>query len=239
MKTNFVEPLQHVISKELKEIHFHRKKMNGRRLDYDAKRRQQAKGSNVPDDDIRYAGDKFKESLELASDGMANFLDNEVEQISKLAALAEALVEYYRRGVDVMESLQSTLEGRISEASSRVPREKLDPETIVKHSPKYTTPRRNTLQQRTSPDSDEDDDNPPAPPPYTERPTPSSRKQAAQPRAEALYDFEPENEGELGFEEGQMIVLTERIDENWLQGECNGKSGYFPSSYVNIIEDLP
>ena len=36
------------------------------------------KGSNVPDEDIRYAGDKFKESLELASDGMANLLDNEV-----------------------------------------------------------------------------------------------------------------------------------------------------------------
>lgn len=57
-------------------------------------------------------------------------------------------MEYYRRGVDVMEGLQSTLEGRISEASSRLPREKLDPETIVKHSPKYTAPRRATLQQR-------------------------------------------------------------------------------------------
>ena len=32
----------------------------------------------MPDEDIRYAGDKFKESLELASDGMANLLDNEV-----------------------------------------------------------------------------------------------------------------------------------------------------------------
>ena len=57
-------------------------------------------------------------------------------------------MEYYRRGVDVMESLQSTLEGRISEASGRLPREKLDPETIVKHSPKYTAPRRGTMQQK-------------------------------------------------------------------------------------------
>ena len=91
-----------------------------------------------------------------------------------------------------------------------------------------------------SPDSDEDDDddvgyNPP--PSYGEkRPTPAARKQ---PCAEALYDFEPENEGELGFEEGQMITLTSRIDENWLEGECNGEAGYFPSSYVKIIQDLP
>ena len=163
-------------------------------------------------------------------------------------------MEYHRRAVDVMESLQSTLEGRISEASSRVPREKLDPETIVRYSPKYTTPRQNTLQKRlicaitmmcnyvyttfiSSPDSDEDDDTPR--PSYNERPTPSARKQQAQPYAEALYDFEPENEGELGFEEGQMIILKERIDENWLEGECNGQSGYFPATYVKIIEDLP
>ena len=57
-------------------------------------------------------------------------------------------MEYYRRAVDVVEGLQSTLEGRISEASSRIPREKLDPETIVRYSPKYTTPRQDTLQKK-------------------------------------------------------------------------------------------
>lgn len=55
-------------------------------------------------------------------------------------------MEYYRHAVDAMESLQSTLEGRISEASSRLPREKLDPEMIVKYSP---APRRaDTIQKR-------------------------------------------------------------------------------------------
>lgn len=60
-----------------------------------------------------------------------------------------------------------------------------------------------------------------------------------QPSCKALYDFEPENDGELGFHEGDIITLTNQIDENWYEGMLHGQSGFFPLSYVEVLVPLP
>ena len=64
VKQNYLEPLHHLQSKDLKEVAHHRKKLQGRKLDYDCKKRNSA-----PDKEIKQAEDKFAESLHLAQMG--------------------------------------------------------------------------------------------------------------------------------------------------------------------------
>ncbi|XP_044253857.1 E3 ubiquitin-protein ligase SH3RF1-like isoform X5 [Tribolium madens] len=60
-----------------------------------------------------------------------------------------------------------------------------------------------------------------------------------QPYAKALYDYEQKEAGDLSFKRGEVILLRKRIDAHWYQGECGGKQGLFPLSYVQIITPLP
>lgn len=61
----------------------------------------------------------------------------------------------------------------------------------------------------------------------------------SEPHAVALHDFDGQGEGELTFMCGQTIILTERVNADWLRGSLNGKIGIFPSNFVEVRQDLP
>ncbi|KTF79911.1 hypothetical protein cypCar_00027642, partial [Cyprinus carpio] len=262
VKQNFIDPLQTLQDKDLKEIVHHLKKLEGRRLDFDYKKKRQGK---IPDEEIKQAVEKFEESKELAERSMFNFLENDVEQVSQLSALIEAGLDYHRQSLEILKELDSKLQNRISTASSR-PKKEFKPKSIVSSletventqhnghthtsSVKSTGINRKTSQllcfslsmKSEHMQIDEFTHTAPMTLSWPESSNGDSKQIEShldQPCCRSLYDFEPENEGELGFKEGDIIILTNQIDENWYEGMINGESGFFPINYVEVLVPLP
>ncbi|KAF5892684.1 endophilin-A2-like isoform X1, partial [Clarias magur] len=226
VKQNFIDPLQGLCDKDLREIQHHLKKLEGRRLDYDYKKKRLGK---IPDEEVKQALEKFHESKEVAEISMYNLLETDIEQVSQLSSLVEAQLQYHRQAVLILEELSDKLKDRMHEAQSR-PRKEYVPK------PKPDFDFGDTNEQSNggfTPVS--------ASPPIRTTDQFLKRSWSAwkprltsveQPCCKALYDFEPENEGELGFREGDIITLTSQIDENWFEGALRGQSGFFPRNYV-------
>lgn len=51
-------------------------------------------------------------------------------------------------------------------------------------------------------------------------------------RVRALHTFEPTVAGELAFEKGDIIKVTDRAYDNWWRGQLRGRTGIFPVNYV-------
>jgi len=57
-------------------------------------------------------------------------------------------------------------------------------------------------------------------------------------RARVLYDFQKANDTEINLVEGQHITVIEGLDSDWCLGRNeNDNIGWFPSSYITVIED--
>ncbi|XP_068394602.1 endophilin-A3-like [Eschrichtius robustus] len=212
VKRTFTDPLQLLQDKDLKEIGHHLKKLEGRCLDYDYKKKRVGK---IPDEEVRQAVEKFEESKEWAEGSMFNFLENDVEQVSQLAVFIETALDYHKQSTEILQELQSKLQTRIS-AASNVPKREYKPRPI-KRSPSELNGVSTTSSAKTT----------------------GSHVPMDQPCSRGLYEFEPENQGELGFKEGDIITLTSQIDENWYEGVLHGESGFFPINYVEVIVSLP
>ncbi|XP_069784939.1 SH3-domain GRB2-like 1b isoform X2 [Narcine bancroftii] len=255
VKQNFIDPLQSLCDKDFKEIQHHLKKLEGRRLDYDYKKKRQGK---IPEEEIRQALEKFDESKDVAETSMYNLLETDIEQVSQMSALVEAQLDYHRQAVQILEELSDKLKERIRDASGR-PKREYQPKPRSAYTEYGDADHSNggfsfsgsTKSQGASAcgklaESCTNDCTSTSLTQASFRSDQPNRTSAGgspshldQPCCKALYDFEPENDGELGFKEGDTITLTNQIDDNWYEGMLHGHSGFFPVNYVEVLVPLP
>ncbi|CAG8746674.1 2468_t:CDS:1, partial [Racocetra fulgida] len=50
-------------------------------------------------------------------------------------------------------------------------------------------------------------------------------------RARALYKFQAGDVDELSFEEGDILIIKQRLGDGWLLAELNDKTGLVPENY--------
>jgi len=56
-------------------------------------------------------------------------------------------------------------------------------------------------------------------------------------RARGLFDYQAQEDNEISFKKGEIIMVMLKHESGWWQGELNGKIGVFPSN--GWIEELP
>lgn len=79
------------------------------------------------------------------------------------------------------------------------------------------------------------------PPQQSQQQTQARQKQRRflLPHAYALFDFVSGEASDLKFKKGDLILLKQRIDNNWFVGQANGQEGTFPINYVKVAVALP
>ncbi|XP_018553713.1 LOW QUALITY PROTEIN: neutrophil cytosol factor 2 [Lates calcarifer] len=51
----------------------------------------------------------------------------------------------------------------------------------------------------------------------------------------ALHSYESSNPEDLNFQQGDKITLLSRVNQDWLEGQCNGNTGIFPAAFVEEV----
>lgn len=56
----------------------------------------------------------------------------------------------------------------------------------------------------------------------------------------ALYDYDSNNEGDLRFRANDIIAVSDTGEskDSWWAGECHGRSGLFPGTFVTELKSV-
>jgi LIM and SH3 domain protein 1 len=54
----------------------------------------------------------------------------------------------------------------------------------------------------------------------------------------AMYDYDAQDDDEVSFSEGDIIINCQAVDEGWVIGTVkrNGQKGMIPSNYIEMAD---
>ncbi|XP_072307144.1 arf-GAP with SH3 domain, ANK repeat and PH domain-containing protein 1 isoform X2 [Eucyclogobius newberryi] len=134
------------------------------------------------------------------------------------------------------------------QATSPAPPQVVTPQVTPQATPQATpqdspSPNQHAATMPSSPQSAEDTNGTPAG--MAETPVPLPRKintlgKSKARRVKTIYDCQADNDDELTFAEGEVIIVTGEEDQEWWIGHIEGepeRKGVFPMSFVHILSD--
>jgi len=190
----FIKPLMDFQNITIKDVNSNRKRLESRRLEYDAAHRnydrKQGSAKLKIEEEFKQSKSRFEESKETTFYDMVALVEKDAEHCQQVQELVRAQLTFHKEAVAILQPLIDQLQARVYEASGRAPRERyLDKKELAETG-------------------------------YMRR------------YMRAMFDFEAEAPHELSLTAGDRIEILTELDENWLEGCCNGKTGLFPISYV-------
>uniref|UniRef100_A0A673BLA8 Osteoclast-stimulating factor 1 n=1 Tax=Sphaeramia orbicularis TaxID=375764 RepID=A0A673BLA8_9TELE len=67
---------------------------------------------------------------------------------------------------------------------------------------------------------------------------PAAARKPKKRQCKVLFEYQPQNEDELELKVGDILDITEEVEEGWWSGMLNGKSGLFPSNFVKELDAM-
>ncbi|KAG0737027.1 hypothetical protein G6F62_009753 [Rhizopus arrhizus] len=258
MKYDYLDKLEEGMN-QFKEYQSLRKKLESRRLDYDAKlaRLQKSKKEKPElEQEMQAAKMKYEEAEYDVIQKLASLQEFEDEHCQALEQLLELQTQYLTRSLEIVKQVKSNwgrgtpsvLSARqtkmtsVSRSELSVPRQAstdslshLSPRQPSTDSTSHLSPRLvpTPIARKLSFTQEEQPRN--IPPPVL----PRKRSQSTLPKRKALYDFGATGPDELSFKTNDLIQVVEEVDEGWWLGELEGRRGIFPVNYTEPVLSGP
>lgn len=203
-----------------------RQEAEAQALDVGRKQVRSKEGNTENDQKLQVAEQKMGELLSamavLGKEAAAAMTGVEAQQqrhtLQRLISMVEAERAYHQRATEILDQLQAQMIAERQRSESNAPS---TGDTYMPPPPSYDDVKVNGASQQTSADSG------------------SKTAKSLYFLAEVMHPFEAEDAGELGLSVGDYVVVRQVSSSGWSEGECRGRAGWFPSSYVEKRQRIP